>query len=533
MILSRYIFIAIALAFPTGALAQVDVIPLPLIPSTSTAEDADSNSSAQQTDSNQVAQQADNNDRMQSLAAQMAQRIMRGGSTSNPNTQNAEAVQNTNASSLPVTTQSIPTSANSTEISSGARESSTSELSTSAPAAPAVAPSSSAARPQSQVQPVRRPRPNPAAQPAVAEPVSEPVSEPVVQSVAAKPAAQPVPVAQPRPAVATTPNAATSTTDEGTALVVPVVVRNTNTVAGGRPNMSPLVVVPSRQPVATTPVNNTPVNNIPVEGTVVEEESADITEEAIVTPASVSSRRSTVVVNAPRRSSTVIATPVLARPAPADLLQAPRIIKNIQTAGTVPQIIRPIAPAMQQEQGVPENVQVIQGIQALQGVQAPQSVQHGTMQAIASQGVAMQGVAEQGVAMQGVAEQGVAGQHALSISSTFSTPSGSMSMANAQAIPVMPVIAPSTAAQVHMVQVAQPTQEPIIQPSRNFIPVHDDGVNVVGSDSYTVQPGDYLMAISRKVYGNDAGWSRILTANPQLRRNPDLVVPGMVLTIPR
>lgn len=524
MVLLRYTFIAIVIAFPTGALAQVDVTPLPLMPSTTSttstraAENTASDSAVQQTDNNQT--QTTNNDRMQALAAQMAQRIMRGGNISDANT---------------------------------AGESS-SELSTSAPVAPAVAPSStapsSAVPSQSQTQPARKPRPNPAVQPAVTEPtpesaaeaLSESAAKPVAQPVAAKPATQPV--SQPRPAVATTPPVATGATDEEAALVVPVVVRNTNNVAGARPNMSPLVVVPSRQPVTTTPVNNPPVDspsvdsplvdNPPVDNAsvedVVEEENANVAEEVMVTPASVPSRRSTVVVNAPSRSSAVIATPVLARPAPADLLQAPRIIKNIQTAGTVPQIIRPIAPAMQQGQGMPQNVQVIQGIQALQGVQAPQSVQHGTMQAIASQDVAMQGVAMQGVAGQGVAMQGVAGQHA---SSTFSTPSGSMGMANAQAIPVMPVIAPSTSAQVHMVQVAQPTQEPIIQPSRNFIPVHDDGVNVVGSDSYTVQPGDYLMAISRKVYGNDTGWSRILAANPQLRRNPDLVVPGMVLTIPR
>lgn len=468
MVLSRYILIAIVLALPIGVFAQVGVTPLPFIPETdnTTEATASNNQSAAST------QQAESNsDRMQSLAAQMAQRIMRGNNSNNGNSANNQNTQNTTTipSSSSVATQALSRAESTTETTTlNTSETTSSGTNASAVSAPAPV---SAPSTVPQAQSVRRPRPNPATRPASA------------------------------------------TTSAGSAeLAVPVAVRD----------MSPLVVVPSRQPVAATPPQQAP-SEIPV----VEVESSPTEEvtEVVDVPV-VAPQRRTVVVNAPSRSSTVLANPVLARPAPADLLQAPRIIQNIQTAGTVPQMIRPIAPVMQQ------------GDVALQHVPTMQGVQHGEMQTIAVQGVAVQSVAEQNVV-----GQSVVGQSTPSLPSTFSLPSLANGQAQGQvqqnvtnveqAMPVMPTVSSPAATQVHMVQVAQPTQEPMIQPSRNFIPVHDDGVNVVGSDSYTVQPGDYLMAISRKVYGNDAGWARILAANPQLRSNPDVVVPGMVLNIPR
>jgi nucleoid-associated protein YgaU len=53
------------------------------------------------------------------------------------------------------------------------------------------------------------------------------------------------------------------------------------------------------------------------------------------------------------------------------------------------------------------------------------------------------------------------------------------------------------------------------------------------ANTYTVQSGDSLMAISRKVYGNDTDWRRILEANATLLKgNAQAIQPGMKLTIP-
>ncbi len=53
------------------------------------------------------------------------------------------------------------------------------------------------------------------------------------------------------------------------------------------------------------------------------------------------------------------------------------------------------------------------------------------------------------------------------------------------------------------------------------------------ANTYTVQSGDSLMAISRKVYGSDADWRRILEANATLLKgNAQAIQPGMKLTIP-
>lgn len=54
-----------------------------------------------------------------------------------------------------------------------------------------------------------------------------------------------------------------------------------------------------------------------------------------------------------------------------------------------------------------------------------------------------------------------------------------------------------------------------------------------GANTYTVQKGDSLIAIARKVYGSEADWKRILEANSQtLKGNAEGLQPGMKLTIP-
>jgi nucleoid-associated protein YgaU len=55
----------------------------------------------------------------------------------------------------------------------------------------------------------------------------------------------------------------------------------------------------------------------------------------------------------------------------------------------------------------------------------------------------------------------------------------------------------------------------------------------VEGNAYTVQKGDTLVALSRKFYGGDGEWKRILEANrPLLKGDPASLKPGMKLTIP-
>jgi len=55
------------------------------------------------------------------------------------------------------------------------------------------------------------------------------------------------------------------------------------------------------------------------------------------------------------------------------------------------------------------------------------------------------------------------------------------------------------------------------------------------ANTYTVVPGDCLwrIAASGDVYGNAGRWQRLYRANQKKIKNPDLVYPGQVLTIPR
>ncbi|MGQ0722171.1 MAG: LysM peptidoglycan-binding domain-containing protein [Candidatus Eiseniibacteriota bacterium] len=54
-------------------------------------------------------------------------------------------------------------------------------------------------------------------------------------------------------------------------------------------------------------------------------------------------------------------------------------------------------------------------------------------------------------------------------------------------------------------------------------------------ESYTVRQDDWLWKIARSsvVYGDEKGWSRIFEANRDKIEDPNLIHPGMVLTIPR
>lgn len=79
----------------------------------------------------------------------------------------------------------------------------------------------------------------------------------------------------------------------------------------------------------------------------------------------------------------------------------------------------------------------------------------------------------------------------------------------------------------------QPTQSirDIIRPAEDF--AEEMPAATSQNENYVVQRGDYLTAIARNLYGSDAYLPIILQANPQLKNNPDLITPGMVLVIPR
>ena len=49
---------------------------------------------------------------------------------------------------------------------------------------------------------------------------------------------------------------------------------------------------------------------------------------------------------------------------------------------------------------------------------------------------------------------------------------------------------------------------------------------------YEVQPGDSLRKIAKRVYGDEMKWKRIWEANKAQIPNPDLIHPGMQLSLP-
>ena len=50
--------------------------------------------------------------------------------------------------------------------------------------------------------------------------------------------------------------------------------------------------------------------------------------------------------------------------------------------------------------------------------------------------------------------------------------------------------------------------------------------------TYTVKAGDSLSKIAKQLYGDANKWRTIYQANRDLIKNPDLIHPGQVLTIP-
>jgi nucleoid-associated protein YgaU len=53
------------------------------------------------------------------------------------------------------------------------------------------------------------------------------------------------------------------------------------------------------------------------------------------------------------------------------------------------------------------------------------------------------------------------------------------------------------------------------------------------SRTYTVVAGDSLSKIAKREYGDASMWPKIYDANRDQIKNPDLIHPGQVLTLPR
>ena len=73
------------------------------------------------------------------------------------------------------------------------------------------------------------------------------------------------------------------------------------------------------------------------------------------------------------------------------------------------------------------------------------------------------------------------------------------------------------------------------KPTADFSDVQSGSSSTAPADhgqSYTVQSGDSLSKIAKRVYGDANKWHTIFDANRDKITNPDLIHPGQVLTLP-
>lgn len=64
------------------------------------------------------------------------------------------------------------------------------------------------------------------------------------------------------------------------------------------------------------------------------------------------------------------------------------------------------------------------------------------------------------------------------------------------------------------------------------VPADQGGAGSIGARSYTIEKGDTLSAIAKRVYGKASYWQQIFDANRDTLDNPDRIFPGQVITLP-
>ena len=77
----------------------------------------------------------------------------------------------------------------------------------------------------------------------------------------------------------------------------------------------------------------------------------------------------------------------------------------------------------------------------------------------------------------------------------------------------------------------QRLETPVLAVSGGAATERDSRTGAASVKSYTVQSGDCLWAIAEKYYGKGSEYTRLAAANPDIK-NPSLIYPGQVLTIP-
>ena len=60
----------------------------------------------------------------------------------------------------------------------------------------------------------------------------------------------------------------------------------------------------------------------------------------------------------------------------------------------------------------------------------------------------------------------------------------------------------------------------------------DSTEEIVGQESYTIEKGDTLSAISKRFYGKAKFWRQIFEANRDTIEDPDRIFPGQTIKLP-
>lgn len=71
-----------------------------------------------------------------------------------------------------------------------------------------------------------------------------------------------------------------------------------------------------------------------------------------------------------------------------------------------------------------------------------------------------------------------------------------------------------------------------VRSGADTVPTAQGGPGSIGARSYTIEQGDTLSAIAKRVYGRASDWQRIFQANRGTLDNPDRIFPGQVITLP-